>query len=76
LGLLFIEIRLLDILDIFFVAVLLFTLYKLVKGTVAVNIFLGLVLLFLIWRVVLALQMELLSNILGAFISVGLVRLL
>jgi len=76
LGLLFIEIRLLDILDIFLVAVLLFTLYKLVKGTVAVNIFLGLVLLFLIWRVVLALQMELLSNILGAFISVGLVALI
>lgn len=75
-SLLFIEIRFLDILDIFFVAVLLFTLYKLVKGTVAVNIFLGLVLLFLIWRVVLALQMELLSNILGAFISVGLVALI
>lgn len=75
-SLLFIDIRLLDILDIFFVAVLLFTLYKLVKGTVAVNIFLGLVLLFLIWRVVLALQMELLSNILGAFISVGLVALI
>jgi len=51
-------------------------LYKLVKGTVAVNIFLGLVLLVLIWRIVLALQMELLSNILGAFISVGLVALI
>lgn len=73
---LFIEIRFLDILDIFFVAVLLFTLYKLVKGTVAVNIFLGLVALFLIWQVVQALQMELLSNILGAFISVGLVALI
>lgn len=73
---LFIEIRFLDILDIFFVAVLLFALYKLVKGTVAVNIFLGLVSLFLIWRVVEALQMELLSNILGAFISVGLVALI
>ena len=55
---------------------LLFTLYKLVKGTVAVNIFLGLVLLFLIWQVVVALHMELLSNILGAFISVGLVALI
>ena len=73
---LFIELRFLDILDIFFVAVLLFTLYKLVKGTVAVNIFLGLVALFLIWQVVQALQMELLSNILGAFISVGLVALI
>lgn len=73
---LFIEVRFLDVVDVFFVAVLLFTLYKLVKGTVAVNIFLGLVSLFLIWRVVDALQMELLSAILGAFISVGLVALI
>jgi len=76
LSLLFIEVRFLDIVDIFFVAVLLFTMYKLVKGTVAVNIFLGLVSLFLIWRLVEALQMELLSAILGAFISVGLVALI
>lgn len=73
---LFIEVRFLDIVDVFFVAVLLFTLYKLVKGTVAVNIFLGLVSLFMIWRVVEALQMKLLSAILGAFISVGLVALI
>lgn len=73
---LFIDIRFLDIVDVFLVAVLLFTLYKLVKGTVAVNIFLGLVALFLIWRVVDAMQMELLSAILGAFISVGLVALI
>ena len=72
----FIEVRLLDVVDVFFVAVLLFTLYKLVKGTVAVNIFLGLVSLFLIWKLVEALQMELLSAILGAFISVGLVALI
>jgi len=76
LDLLFIEIRLLDIVDVFLVAILLFTLYKLIKGTVAINIFLGLVVLFLIWRIVLALQMELLSSILGAFISVGLVALI
>lgn len=74
--LLFISPRLLDFVDIFLVAVLLFTLYKLVKGTVAVNIFLGLVALFMIWKLVEALQMELLSAILGAFISVGLVALI
>jgi uncharacterized protein (TIGR00159 family) len=76
LALLFISPRFLDFVDVFLVAVLLFTLYKLVKGTVAVNIFLGLVALFLIWRLVEALQMELLSAILGAFISVGLVALI
>lgn len=46
------------------------------KGTVAINIFFGIVSLFLIWKLVDALQMELLSQILGAFISVGLVALI
>ncbi|MCF6170064.1 MAG: diadenylate cyclase CdaA [Bacteroidales bacterium] len=72
----FINIGILDILDIFLVAVLLFTLYKMLKGTVAINILLGLVALFLVWKVVAALQMEMLSQILGAFISVGLVALI
>ncbi len=46
------------------------------KGTVALNILFGIVALFLIWKLVAALQMELLSEILGAFISVGLVALI
>ncbi len=46
------------------------------KGTVAINIFFGIVALFLIWKLVDAFQMELLSQILGAFISVGLVALI
>lgn len=75
-SLLFISIRLIDIIDILLVAGLLFALYKMLKGTVAINIFLGIVALFLIWQVVNALQMELLSEILGAFISVGLVALI
>ncbi len=72
----FIHIGIVDILDIFLVAVLLFTLYKMLKGTVAINILLGLVALFMVWKIVDALQMEMLSQILGAFISVGLVALI
>jgi uncharacterized protein (TIGR00159 family) len=72
----FIDIRLLDIIDILLVAVLLFELYRLLKGTVAINIFLGIIALFLIWKIVDALQMELLSQILGAFISVGFIALI
>ena len=72
----FIDIRLLDILDILFVAVLLFELYRLLRGTVAINIFLGIVAIFLVWKVVDALQMELLSQFLGAFISVGFIALI
>ncbi len=75
-NLLFIDIRFLDIIDVILVAALLFALYRMLKGTVAINIFLGIVALFLIWQVVNALQMELLSEILGAFISVGLVALI
>ncbi len=72
----FIDIRLLDILDILFVAVLLFELYRLLRGTVAINIFLGIVAIFIVWKVVDALQMELLSQFLGAFISVGFIALI
>jgi len=72
----FIDIRLLDILDILFVAVLLFELYRLLRGTVAINIFSGIVAIFFVWKVVDALQMELLSQFLGAFISVGFIALI
>lgn len=72
----FIQIRWIDIVDIFLVALLLYELYKLLKGTVAINIFFGIVALVLIWQVVNALQMELLTKILGAFISVGFIALI
>jgi len=62
--------------DVLLVAILLFELYNLLKGTVAINIFFGIVALFLFWQIVNALQMELLSQILGAFISVGFIALI
>lgn len=75
-NILFIDIRILDLLDIVLVAVLLYALFRMLKGTVAINIFFGIVSLFLIWKLVDAFQMELLSQILGAFVSVGLVALI
>lgn len=72
----FIQISWIDIVDILLVAVLLYELYKLLKGTVAINIFFGIVAIILIWQVVNALQMELLSQILEAFISVGFIALI
>ncbi len=72
----FIDLRLLDIIDILLVAVLLFELYNLLKGTVAINIFIGILAIFLLWQFVSALQMELLSKILGAFFSVGFIALI
>ena len=70
-GLNFLEISFIDVTDIILVAILLFYLYKLVKGTVAINIFLGIVIIYLIWVLTDALNMDVLSNILGKFISVG-----
>ena len=73
---LFIQIRVIDIIDITLVAALLYGLYSLLKGTTATSIFLGVVSIWLIWQVVKALQMELLSSILGAFVSVGFIALI
>ncbi|MCF8378278.1 MAG: diadenylate cyclase CdaA [Bacteroidales bacterium] len=72
----FIEIKFLDILDIFLVAILLYFLYNLLKGTVAINIFFGIVAFYLLWKFVTALEMKLLSEIFGAFISVGFIALI
>lgn len=72
----FITIRFLDILDIFLVAVLLYQLYRLIKGTVAFNIVIGLFSLYLLWLVVRALNMELIGLIMGQFIGVGVLALI
>ena len=73
---LFIQVRIFDIIDIILVALLFFWFYRILKGTSAISIFLGIVAIFLIWQVVKALQMELLSSILGAFVSVGFIALI
>ena len=72
----FITIRFLDILDIFLVAILLYQLYRLIKGTVAFNIVIGLFSLYLLWLVVRALNMQLLGSIMGQFIGVGVLALI
>lgn len=71
-----INLRFLDVLDIVFVAFLLYYLYKLVKGTVAVNIFIGIVIIYLMGSLTELLQMELLSSVLGEFIGVGMFALI
>lgn len=72
----FIEIKLLDVIDILMVALLLYGLYNLLKGTVAINIFFGIVAFYFLWKLVTALDMRLLSEIFGAFISVGFIALI
>ena len=76
LNLLFINISFSDIIDIILVAFLIYSIYKLVKGTVAINIFFGLVTIFFIWKLVGMFQMKMLDEILGQFISVGVIALI
>ena len=65
-----------DLLDIVLVAVLLYQLYRLVQGTVAMNIFVGILAIYFVWKIVEALKMDVLSEILGKFIDVGIIALL
>ena len=52
----FLDFTFLDVLDILLVATLLYYIYKLLKGTVAINIFIGIALVVLIWKITEALQ--------------------
>jgi uncharacterized protein (TIGR00159 family) len=72
----FLRIRIVDILDILLVGILLYTLYKLVRGTIAFTIFTGLLLVFLIWLAVTALEMRLLETILDQFWGAGVLAIL
>ena len=72
----FIPFSFLDVLDILLVATLLFYIYKLLKGTVAINIFIGIAFIFLIWKITQALNMEMLSGILGYLLSGGVIALI
>jgi len=67
----FLEIRFVDILDITLVALLLYKVYKLLKGSVALRVSLGFLSIYLIYLVVKATEMEMLTTILGQFMSVG-----
>lgn len=67
----FLDINFIDIVDILLVALLLFYAYRLIKGTVAINIFIGIVIFYVIWKLTDILNLDVLSNILGKFISVG-----
>jgi len=73
---LFITFRWLDAVDILLVAVLLYELYSLVRGTAAINILTGIVLLYIVWLIVKALNMQLFSSILSRFLDVGVIAII
>ena len=72
----FIDISFIDVLDVLMVGLLIYWLIRVVRGTSAVNIFLGILLLYVVWIASRALGMKLLSFILGQVLGVGVVALL
>jgi uncharacterized protein (TIGR00159 family) len=72
----FITLRFLDVIDIILVAMLLYQFYMLIRGTVAINIFVAIASIYLIFLVVKAFDMQLLTSILGRVMEVGVIALI
>lgn len=69
----FLEISIVNIIDISLVSILIYQVYKLLRGSVAIKIFLGFLSIYLVYLFVNALRMELLTIILGQFMGVGVI---
>lgn len=72
----FIPFTILDFVDILLVALLMFGIYRMTRGTNAPYIFTGIIVIYVVWVVVRALNMTLLQTILGQIVSVGVIALL
>ncbi|MBK8443413.1 MAG: TIGR00159 family protein [Sphingobacteriales bacterium] len=72
----FFDMRLLDLLDIVLASVLMYQLYRLLRGSLALNIFIGILLFYLLHFVVQALEMKLMATIIGKFVEVGVIAVL
>ena len=67
----FLNFTILDLVDILLAAFLLYQLYRLVRGTPAIRIFVGITAVYLAWKLVDAFHMDVLTEILGQFIGIG-----
>jgi len=72
----FIQIRIIDVIDILLVAFLMYQVYMLIRGTVAFNIFIAVIGIWLLYVIVNMMKMKLLSSILGAMIGGGAIALI
>lgn len=70
------DLRIIDFIDILLVAGITYYIYRLVKGTAAINIFIGIVIIYVIYSITVSLEMELLSRALGAFTDAGVFALI
>ncbi|MBQ6068489.1 MAG: diadenylate cyclase CdaA [Bacteroidales bacterium] len=69
------EIRFVDILDVLLVAILVYELYRLVKGTNVIRIFWAVVAIIIFWRISDLFNMRFCSQISGAIINIGIIAL-
>ena len=69
------EIRFVDILDVLLVALLIFELYRLVRGTNVLRIFWAVVAIYIFWRIADLFNMRFCSQIFGGIISIGIIAL-
>ncbi|NBC83190.1 MAG: TIGR00159 family protein [Bacteroidetes bacterium] len=72
----FIQIRFIDVIDILVVAYLIYQLYYWMRGTIAMQIFITILSIYILWLVIKALNMELLGSILGQVIGVGVLAII
>jgi diadenylate cyclase len=70
-----IDVKISDVIDVLLVGILLYQIYRLLKGTLAFHIFVGLAVIYWVAILVKALEMRLLANLLGQFLSAGFVLL-
>lgn len=72
----FLEFRFIDLLDIVLVGLLVFEIIRLFRRTSAMGVFIGILLFYVAWNITRALNMKMLSFIMGQIIAVGVVALL
>ena len=72
----FLNISFIDILDIILVGLLIYQIFKLIRGTAAMGIFFGILIILFAWIVVDALNMKLTSTIISQVIGVGAIAII
>ena len=72
----FLNLRFLDVVDILLVAIIIYYVFNLIRGTIALNILFGLAIIYVVYLIVKQAHMRLLTEILGGFVSVGFIALI
>ena len=72
----FISFGIADCIDILLFAIILYYLYRLLRGTAAIRIFWTIAILYILWKVLSAMHFNLVSGVVGQILSVGIVAII